>query len=104
MRKYRRGHPYFESINGETTETRSSPVWMPRLDMDDFLRVVPETSGRVLTLPDADGRSSSSTILRPRPNRGIPLTDRALQPDENQTVSSEMRLLNFGKNAQMWNE
>ena len=108
MCKHRRGfqqtHPYFKTTHAETTETRPSSVWMPRLDMDDFSRVVQETTGVLLTVPDADGISGSSKIFRPRPNRRLPLTESYLQPDESPGPSSEMRLLNVGKNAQMWNE
>ena len=103
-RGFQQGHPYFESTHDETTETQHSSVWMPRLDREDFSRVVQETSGGLFTVPDADGISGGSKILRPRPNRGLTLTESYLQPDENQGLSSEMRLLNVGKNAQMWNE
>ena len=58
--------------------------------MDDFSRVVQETSGGLLPVPAADGRSGGSKILRLRPNRGLPLTGSYLQTVE--------------KNAQMWNE
>jgi hypothetical protein len=61
-------------------------------------------SGGLLTIPDADGRCGGSKILWSRPNRGLPLTDHYLQPDENEGHTSKVRLLTVGKNAQMWNE
>ena len=80
MCKHRRGfqqsHPYFETTHAETTETRPSSVKMPRLDMDDFSRVVQETSGGLLTVPDADGISGSSKNPSAKPettfNRKLP--------------------------------
>ena len=87
-RGFQQGHPYFESTHDETTETQHSSVWMPRLDREDFSRVVQETSGGLLTVPDADGISGGSKILRPRPNRGLTLIESYLQPDENQGLSS----------------
>jgi len=70
--------------------------------MDDFPRVVQETSGGLLTVPNADGRSGSSKILWLRPNQGLPLTDE--KPDDNQGHSSEMRLLNVGTDVHIYVE
>lgn len=59
-RGFQHGHPHFEAMHGESTETPDSHVWMPRLGMADFSRVVQETSGGLLTVPDADGRPGNS--------------------------------------------
>lgn len=77
-------------------------VWMSRLHMDDYSRVVQETAGGLLTVPDADGVCGNAKILRPRPDRCLDLTDSYLQADKNHK-DSEMRLLNVMKTADMWN-
>ena len=105
VRRFKRGHPYWGPQNAATSETRQTnrSMWLRRLNMDEYSRVVHVTPGGLLTVPDADGVCGNSKILRPRPDKCPDLTDSYLQTEETDGVS-EMRLLNMQKNVAMWNE
>ena len=67
VRGFKRGHLYLESRNAatsETSQTKNSGVWLRRLNMDEYSRVVYVTPGGLLTVPDADGICRNSKILR----------------------------------------
>ena len=87
VRRFKRGHPYWGPQNAATPETRETnrSVWLRRVNMNEYSRVVHVTPGGLLTVPDAD------------------LTDSYLQTEETDGVS-EMRLLNMHNNVGMWNE
>ena len=99
------GHSYCGSRNATASETRqtNSSMWLRRLNMDEYSRVVHVTPDGLLTVPDADGISGHSKILRPQPGQCPDLTDSYLQTEETDGVS-EMRLLNMQKNVAMRNE
>ena len=115
VRRFKRGHPYWGPQNAAISETRQTnrSMWLRRLNMDEYSRVVHVTPGGLLTvhvtpgglltLPDADGVCGNSKILRPRSDKCPDLTDSYLQTEETGGVS-EMRLLNMQKNVAMWNE
>ena len=67
VRRFKRGHPYWGLQNAATSETRQTnhSMWLPRLNMDEYLRVVHVTPGGLLTVPNADGICGNSKILRP---------------------------------------
>jgi len=67
-RGFQQGHSYLQPTHGGAIEMPHSHVWMPRLGMGDFSRVVQETPGGLLTVPDADGRPGNNKILRTRPD------------------------------------
>ena len=65
VRGFKCGHAYLKSRNAATSETRekNSGVWLRRLNMDEYSRVVHVTPGGLLTVPDADGICGNSKIL-----------------------------------------
>ena len=96
VRGFKRGHAYLESRNAATSETRekNSGVWLRRLNMDEYSRVVHVTPGGLLTVTDADGICGNSKILRPWLDQCPDLADSYLQAEETGGVS-EMRLLSI---------
>ena len=105
MGGFKCGHSYCGSRNATTSGTRqtNSSMWLRRLNMDEYSRVVHITPDGLLTVPDAAGICGTGKILRPQPSQCPDLTDSYLQTEEIDGVS-EIRLLNMQKNVAMWNE
>ena len=61
VRGFKFGHPCLKSRH-----TRNSGVWLPRVNMGDYSRVVHVTAGGLLAVPDVDDTRGNSKILRPQ--------------------------------------
>lgn len=82
-----RGHPYHEPCEAEIPETLAG-IWLPRLDQDDFSRVVQVTPAGLLTVSDSEGRPGSSKLFCPQPARCPVLTDTYLETDKRRCACS----------------
>lgn len=78
-------------------------TWGRRLSAEEFDRVAkPSPCGQLYKVTDAEGRYGSTNLLRPRKKRAPTVTDQYLKRDETSNAR-EMRLVEQGKNSQMWN-
>lgn len=79
-------------------------TWGPRLTQEEFDKVAkPSLCGQLYCVTDAEGQYGSANLLRPKKSDPVKRTEQYLKREEGETTY-EMRLVDKGKNCDMWNE
>ena len=97
---FQKGHTVHTSKK-DVADNSTPSMWMPRLTQAEFTRVAKVTSGGLIEVPDAEGKSGGAKLMRPKKRVADDLTTTYLKKDDSQ---SEMRIMHRDKTTQMYNE
>ena len=97
--QFERGHAAFVRVT--VPSELKEPIPIKRLTRNIFERVAKVSPSGVLYAPDADGQPGPAMLLRPAQGLETETSTRYLE--EKDDTDNEMRLMNNGKQAEMWN-
>ena len=78
----------------DVADNSTPSMWMPRLMQAEFTRVAKVTPGRLIEVPDAEGKSGGAKLMRPKKRVADDLTTTYLKKDDSQ---SEMCIMHRAK-------
>ena len=100
-RGFQKGHSYYVPFSKNESVNEKEGVWIPRLTQKDFSKIAKVSSSGLLDVPDGEGVSGSSKLLRPMATKED-IWSEVL--DETDDGKGEMRFIHKERQVNMWNE